>query len=53
MDINIDDFIYDQQDLGKVNLSLRASKNTAQIKSFDVSSPSCSVSTQGYLEKTI
>ncbi|MGD9152632.1 MAG: DUF3971 domain-containing protein [Gammaproteobacteria bacterium] len=51
MDIKIDDFVFGQQDLGKVNLSLRTSKNIAQIKSFDISSPTYSVSTQGYWKK--
>ncbi|MGD9108158.1 MAG: YhdP family protein [Gammaproteobacteria bacterium] len=51
MDLKIDDFIYGQQNFGKVNLSLRTSKNIAQIKSFDISSPAYSVSTQGYWRK--
>lgn len=51
MDVNIDDFVYGQQDLGKVNLSLRASKNIAQVKVLDISSPAYSVSTQGYWKK--
>jgi uncharacterized protein YhdP len=51
MDININDFLYGQQDLGKVMLSTRPSADMVKIKNLDISSATYAVETQGYWKK--
>jgi len=51
MDINIGDFTYGQQKLGKVKLSTRSSADAVRIKNLDISSATYAVSAQGYWKK--
>jgi uncharacterized protein (TIGR02099 family) len=51
VDIKINNFVYGQQNLGKVDVGLRSTKNIAYIKYLNISSPAYVVTAQGYWKK--